>query len=223
MHDHQQHPDSAALVLIEVRRSQASRSSLAGGSSASSVAPSRALVAGACGMSDLVRIGGHATPSPRGSRRRNQGRRGSEGSARTQTPSEALQRSPPRSRQRSCPLTHPSTAQRDPRHHARRAAADRPAGQPAREDRSLPADSATDWRSSQQPSYSRRLLIADQITQLVHHRGLCPQRRAARRRERIFRRTLVASDASAAALSVFLAIEVGAGDRLRPGYLLVVA
>ncbi len=42
-----------------------------------------------------------------------------------------------------------------------------------------------------------------------------------RRRERIFRRTLVASDASAAALSVFLAIEVGSGDLLRPGCLLV--
>jgi exopolysaccharide biosynthesis polyprenyl glycosylphosphotransferase len=42
-----------------------------------------------------------------------------------------------------------------------------------------------------------------------------------RRRERIFRRTIVGSDVAAAALAVFVAIEAGTNYVLRPGYLLV--
>jgi exopolysaccharide biosynthesis polyprenyl glycosylphosphotransferase len=42
-----------------------------------------------------------------------------------------------------------------------------------------------------------------------------------RRRERIFRRTIVAGDIAAVALAAFLSIEVGTSYTLRPGYLLV--
>jgi hypothetical protein len=42
-----------------------------------------------------------------------------------------------------------------------------------------------------------------------------------RRRERTFRRTLVATDMGAAAFAVFAAINFSTNDRLRPGYLLV--